>query len=69
MLGGPQSRSGGGGEEINFHPLSGLEPSIIMSVAQHKTGRITLKWMLNEQDKKMWIGFIWLRTRNSDWVL
>jgi hypothetical protein len=28
-LGGPQSQSGGGGEEENFQPLPGLEPQII----------------------------------------
>jgi hypothetical protein len=33
-LGGPQSRSGRGGEEKNSQPLSGLEPLIIQPVAQ-----------------------------------
>jgi hypothetical protein len=33
-LGGPQSRSGRGGEEKNSQPLSGLEPPIIQPVAQ-----------------------------------
>jgi hypothetical protein len=33
-LGGPQSRSGRGGEEKNFQPLPGLEPPVIQSVAQ-----------------------------------
>jgi hypothetical protein len=32
-LGGPQSRSGRGGEEKNSQPLSGLEPTIIQPVA------------------------------------
>jgi hypothetical protein len=31
-LGGPQSRSGCGGEEKNSQPLSGLEPPIIQPV-------------------------------------
>jgi hypothetical protein len=31
-LGGPQSRSGRGGEEKNSYPLPGLEPRIIQSV-------------------------------------
>jgi len=33
-VGGPQRRSGRGGEEINSQPLSGLEPPIIKPVAQ-----------------------------------
>jgi hypothetical protein len=33
-LGGPQSRSGRGGEEKNSQPLPGLEPSIIQPVTQ-----------------------------------
>jgi hypothetical protein len=33
-LGGPQSRSGDGGEEKNSHPVPGLEPPIIQPVAQ-----------------------------------
>jgi hypothetical protein len=36
-LGGPQSRSGHGGEEKNSHSLSGREPPIIQPVAQHCT--------------------------------
>jgi hypothetical protein len=32
-LGGPQSRSGHGGDEKNFQPLPGLEPPIIHPVA------------------------------------
>jgi hypothetical protein len=36
-LGGPQSRSGCGGEEKNSQPLPGQEPSIIQPVAQHYT--------------------------------
>jgi hypothetical protein len=36
-LGGPQSRSGYGGEEKNSQPLPGLEPMIIQSVAQRYT--------------------------------
>jgi len=31
-LGGPQNRSGGGGEEKNSQPLPGLEPPIIQPV-------------------------------------
>jgi hypothetical protein len=45
-LGGPQSRSGRGGEEKNSQPLPGLEPSIIQSVAQCYT--IELSRLLNE---------------------
>jgi hypothetical protein len=29
-------------------------------------GRIILKWILNEHDHGMWIGFIWLRIGISD---
>jgi hypothetical protein len=36
-LGGPQSRSGHGGEENNYHPLPGLEAPIIQSVTQRYT--------------------------------
>jgi hypothetical protein len=36
-LGGPQSRSGRGGEEKNSQPLPGIEPSIIQPVAQRYT--------------------------------
>jgi hypothetical protein len=36
-LGGPQSRSGRGGEEKNSQPLPGLEPPIIQPVAQRYT--------------------------------
>jgi hypothetical protein len=36
-LGGPQSQSGCGGEEINSHPLLGLQPPIIQSIAQEYT--------------------------------
>jgi hypothetical protein len=40
-LGGPESRSGRGGEEINSHPLSGLEPPIIQPVSERYTTEIT----------------------------
>jgi hypothetical protein len=33
-LGGPQSRSGRGGEEKNSQPLPGLEPPIIQPIVQ-----------------------------------
>jgi hypothetical protein len=36
-LGGPQNRSGRGGEEKNSHPLPGLEPLSIQPVAQRYT--------------------------------
>jgi hypothetical protein len=36
-LGGPQNRSGSGGEEKNSQPLPGLEPSISHPVAQRYT--------------------------------
>jgi len=34
-LGGPQSRSGLGGEEKNPQPLPGLEPPIIQPIVNH----------------------------------
>jgi hypothetical protein len=44
-LGGPQRRSGRGGEEKNFQPLPGLEPPIIQPVAQSYTTELTwLQW-------------------------
>jgi hypothetical protein len=36
-LGGPQSRSGHGGEEKDFQPLPGLEPPTIQSTDQRYT--------------------------------
>jgi hypothetical protein len=38
----PQSRSGHGGEEENYHPLPGLEPPIIQSVVQRYTTELPL---------------------------
>jgi hypothetical protein len=43
-LGGPQSRSGRGGEEKNSQPLPELEPSIIKPITQRYT--IQLSWLL-----------------------
>jgi hypothetical protein len=40
-LGGPQSRSGHGGEEKNSQPLSELKPPIIQPVAQRYTTELT----------------------------
>jgi hypothetical protein len=46
--GGPQSRSGRGGEEKNSHPLPGLKPPIIQPVAQRYTTELstlhTVQW-------------------------
>jgi hypothetical protein len=39
-LGGPQTRSGDGGEEKNSLPLPGLEPPIIQPVAQQPVTEI-----------------------------
>jgi hypothetical protein len=46
-LGWPQSRSVRGGEEINFHPLSGLEPPIIQPLAQRYTTGLSLPLSLS----------------------
>jgi hypothetical protein len=40
-LGGPQSRSGHGGEENNFQSLPGFEPQIIQPVAQRYTTELS----------------------------
>jgi hypothetical protein len=40
-LGGPQSRSGRGGEEKNSQHLPGLEPPIIQPVAQRYTTELS----------------------------
>jgi hypothetical protein len=40
-LGGPQSRSGRGGEKKNSQPLPGLEPPIIQPVAQRCTAELS----------------------------
>jgi hypothetical protein len=39
-LGGPQSRSGRGGEEKTSQPLPGFEPPIIQAVAQRYTTEV-----------------------------
>jgi hypothetical protein len=41
-VGGPQSRSGRGGEEKNSQPLPRLEPPIIHPVAQRYTAELSL---------------------------
>jgi hypothetical protein len=43
-LGGPQSRSGRGGEKKHSQPLPGLEPPIIQPVTQHYTTE--LSWLV-----------------------
>jgi hypothetical protein len=40
-LGGPQSRSGRGGEEKNSEPLPGLLPTIIQPVAQRYAAELS----------------------------
>jgi hypothetical protein len=40
-LGGPQSRSGRGGEEKSSHSLSGLDPPIVQPVAQRYTAELS----------------------------
>jgi len=41
MLGGPQNRSGRGGEEKNSQPLLGLEPPNIQPVAERYTTEVS----------------------------
>jgi hypothetical protein len=40
-IGGPQNRSGHGGEERNSHPLARLEPLIIQSIVQRYTTELS----------------------------
>jgi hypothetical protein len=47
-LGGPQSRSGRGGEEKNSQPLPGLEPPVIHPVAQRYTTELYMKSKLGK---------------------
>jgi hypothetical protein len=54
-LGGPQSRSGRGGEEKNSQPLPGLESPIIQPVAQRYTTELS---QLQEVLSKCLKGFI-----------
>jgi hypothetical protein len=49
-LGWTQGRSGRGSEEINFHPLSGIEPPIIQPVAQN----YTILYYNNPPDLELW---------------
>jgi hypothetical protein len=69
-LGGPQSRSGRGGEEKNSQPLPGLEPPIIQSVEQSYNTELSrllkdVLWMLLqpflgcEQDRFLGIVLRW----------
>jgi hypothetical protein len=54
-LGGPQSRSGRGGEEKNSHLLPGIEPPIIQPLAQRYTTELSrfhilfLVWGINSR--------------------
>jgi hypothetical protein len=48
-IGGPQSQSGRGSEEKNSQPLPGLEPPIILLVAQRYTTE--LSWQKQNQNK------------------
>jgi hypothetical protein len=57
MLGGPQSRSGCGGEEKNFQPLPGLEPPIIQLVAQRYTAELTRLFLSGNGQKQIKIAF------------
>jgi hypothetical protein len=49
-LGGPQCRSGHGGEEKNSHSLSWLEPLIIQPLAQRCTTELSRLIKINECD-------------------
>jgi hypothetical protein len=69
-LGGPQLRSGRGGEEKNSQPLQGLGPPTVQPVAQRCTEEYRKiiglrKWNIRKQDMRIWTGFMWLRTGSS----
>jgi hypothetical protein len=64
-LGGPQSRSGRGGDEKNSQTLPGLEPPIIQSVAQRCTtelSRLLTPLVLKLSIRKFWKGTEFLVT-------
>jgi hypothetical protein len=52
-LGGPQSRSGRGGEEKNSHLPPGLEPPIIQPVAQRNTTELSRVIYVNTTFRKL----------------
>jgi len=62
-LGGPQSRSEGGGEEKNSQPLPGLEPTIIQPIAQRCPGsrRVSLSSVIS-------LLLITLREQHNVWL-
>jgi hypothetical protein len=49
-LGGPQNRSGRGGEEKNSQPLPGIEPPIIQPVAQRYLNKLSRLMIINYDD-------------------
>jgi hypothetical protein len=51
-LGGPQRRSGSGGEEKNSQPLLRLEPPIIQPVAQRYTIELTRLLCLKKSSQR-----------------
>jgi hypothetical protein len=58
-LGGPQSRSGRGGEEKSSQPLPGLEPLIIQPVAQRPTTELS-RFLVNRLcPKQVLKGLAW----------
>jgi hypothetical protein len=62
-LGGPQNRSGRGGEEKNSQPLPGLEPSIIQPEAQRYTIELSqlCRWTASFNNFKHFIACSFLR--------
>jgi hypothetical protein len=57
-LGGPQSRSGCGGEEKNSQPLPGHEPPIIQLVARRYTTELSMMMMMMMMMRRMMIIII-----------
>jgi hypothetical protein len=67
-LGGPQSRSGRGGEEKNSQPLPGLEPPIFHPVAQRYTTEVS--WILLRKYGKIQIfgKTAFTNKLRADWI-
>jgi hypothetical protein len=70
-LGGPQSRSGRGGEEKNSHPLTGLKVSIIQPVAQRYTTELSRLLVFPNIHYKMIIDLVEVNIfcKLQEWLL
>jgi hypothetical protein len=62
-LGGPQSRSGYGGEEKNSELLRGLEPQIIHPVAQRYTTEVKNTWSYTFTPQYVFMEWCFVKSR------